>query len=108
MKYIKPFNESSSDFDINFALTKIKEEWSKEKIDGIYQEEWKNWVDDNWDDSEYDSDREWYDEHNNGEAEDIVLDNLIDWFLTKYNKTVSDVDRDELVSLLKKEYKLGE
>jgi hypothetical protein len=97
------FNESN-DLDINFIVSKIMEEWSKEKVGEMIEGEWENWVDDDWEDSEFDSNREWYDEHNNGEAQEVVFDMLIDWFQKEFNKNLDDSQIEKIHKILKKEY----
>ena len=62
MRFLKLFNESKG-LDINFIVSKIKEEWSDQKVKNMIEREWENWVDDDWEESEFDSNKEWYDEH---------------------------------------------
>lgn len=105
MRFLRLFNESK-DLDINFIVSKIKEEWSAQKVKDMIEEEWENWVDDDWEESEFDSNREWYDEHNNGEAEEVVFDHLIEWFKKKFGKKLDDLQIKEIQKILKKEYEV--
>lgn len=103
MRFLRPFNESK-DLDINSIVSKIKEEWSAQKVRDMIERERENWIDDDWEESEFDSNKEWYDEHNNGEAEEVVFDHLIGWFEKKFGKKLDDSRIEEIRKILKKEY----
>ncbi len=105
MRFLRPFHESK-DININFIVSKIKEEWSDQKVKNMIEREWENWVDDDWEESEFDSNKEWYDEHNNGEAEEVVFDHLIGWFEKKFGKKLDDSQIKEIQKILKKEYEV--
>lgn len=105
MRFLRPFNESK-DLDINSIVSKIKEEWSTQKVRDMIEREWENWIDDDWEESEFDSNKEWYDEHNNGEAEEVVFDHLIGWFEKKFDKKLDDSRIKEIQKILKKEYEV--
>ena len=67
-KFIKKFNENvETEFDLDLAITKIKEQFSDEEVISNYDEEILNWVEEDWAD-DYDSEYDWYIDHNNGEA----------------------------------------
>jgi len=104
MRHIKFYNESNTEFNLDFAISKIREEFSEDRVVKMFDDEWPNWVDDNWDESEYDSDLEWYQEHNNEEAQDVVYEEIISWFCKKFNKIISDKDRELLYNAIKNEY----
>lgn len=103
MRFLRPFHESK-DLDTNFIVSKIKEEWSAQKVKEMLEKEWENWVDDGWEDSEFDSNKEWYDEYNNGEAEEVVFGHLIDWYQKKFGVKLDDSEVDRVLEILKKEY----
>ncbi len=105
MKYLKTY-ESSSEFSIEFAMSKINEEFPEDRVVQMYDDEWQNWIDDTWEDEGYDSDYDWYVEHNNGEAQDVVYEEIISWFCHKYDKVLLDKDRSSLYNKLKDEYNL--
>jgi hypothetical protein len=81
MKYLKHFE--SIEFDIDFAISKIKEQFSDDTICNMLDEEILEWVDSDWIE-EYESEHDWYVDHNNREAEDIVIEQIITWYENKY------------------------
>lgn len=104
MKYLRKYNESSeSEFDINFAISKIKEHFPENEVTGMYDNEILEWVDDDWEDN-YESEYDWYIDHNNGEAQDVVIGQLIDWFKKEYKKDINMEEYSELFDNIKKEY----
>lgn len=106
MKYLKKFNENSeSDFDLEFAMSKIKENYPEEKVAQMFDSELLEWVDEDWRDN-YDSEYDWYVEHNNGEAQDVIIEQIIDWYKKKYNKSLSDNDYSQLFDKIKSHYSL--
>jgi hypothetical protein len=80
--------------DIDFIMTKIKEKFPKEDVDKMLSNEIIEWIPDG-------KDEDWYKENNNGEAEDVIIDDLIDWFEKNYNP-ITDVDK--VKESIKKEY----
>jgi broad-specificity NMP kinase len=106
MRYLKKFNENSeSDFDLEFAMSKIKEKYSEEKVAEMFDEEILEWVDSDWE-QEYESEYDWYVEHNNGEAQDVIIEQIIDWYKKEYNKSLSDNDYSQLFDKIKSHYSL--
>lgn len=101
MIHIKKFNESIQEFNLDFAISKIKENFSNDKVQEMFSEDWPNWVDD-----EYSDDLSWYMENSNGEAEEIVYDQIIDWFKKDSTSEISGKDETKLLDTLKKIYKL--
>lgn len=96
MKYVKKFgkfeNIISDDFD--FILAKISENFPKEDVDKMLSDEIIQWIPDG-------KDEEWYKENNNNEAEDVIIDDMIDWFEKNYSPIT---DLDKVKELIKKEY----
>ena len=85
MKFIKKFNENvESEFDLDLAITKIKEQFSDEEVISNYDEEILNWVEEDWAD-DYDSEYDWYIDHNNGEAQDVVVSDIISWYKGEFS-----------------------
>lgn len=103
MKYLKSFNESSN-LDIDFAISKIKEKWGVSDVKKMIDSEVENWVDDDWKTTGAASPRDWYDKHNGQEAEEIVLDTLTDWFCDEFKKDLSEDQISQIHKSLKKEY----
>lgn len=90
MKNIKTFEQYSSNFNLEDAMNKIKEEFSEEKVAEMFDEEILEWLDSDWEEDGYDSEYEWYVDHNNNEAQDVVYKQIIDWYKKKYNVELSD------------------
>ncbi len=127
MKYLKTFEDISDDknfnpvlgfdkddieqetsttkFDLDLAITKIKEEFSDDDVASRYDDEMMNWIDSDWED-DYDSEYDWYIDHNNGEAQDVVIEEMIKWYKKTYNKDMSDDDYSDLFDKIKSEYDL--
>jgi hypothetical protein len=128
MKYIKTFEDISDDenfnpvlgfddkddteqetstgqFDLDLAITRIKEEYSDNKVASRYDLEIMEWVDPDWEE-DYESEYDWYIDHNNGEAQDVVIGEMISWYKSTYDKDMSDDDYSELFDEIKSEYGL--
>ena len=107
MRYIKTFENKSetNKFDLNFAITKIKEEFSDNDVSLRYDNEILEWTEDDWED-DYESEYDWYMEHNNGEAQDVVIEEMINWYKKTHDKDLSLDDESELSDEIKSEYGL--
>ena len=128
MKYIKTFEDISDDekfnpvlgfddnqqeeetkghFDLDLAISRIKEEYSEDEVSARYDLEILEWVEPDWEeDGNYDSEYDWYIDHNNGEAQDVVIGEMINWYKRTYEKDISDEDYSELFDEIKSEYGL--
>lgn len=129
MKYIKTFEDISDEenfnpvlgfddneteqetstgkFDLDLAISRIKEEYSEDEVSARYDLEILEWVDPDWEeDGNYDSEYDWYIDHNNGEAQDVVIGEMINWYKRTYEKDISDEDYSELFDEIKSEYGL--
>ena len=126
MKYIKTFEDITDDenfnpvigfedkdekntdkFDLDLAITRVKEEFSDDEVAARYDDEVMNWIDSDWEeDGDYDSEYDWYIDHNNGEAQDVVIEEMIKWYKNTYDKDMSDDDYSELFDEIKSEYGL--
>lgn len=89
MIYLKTYNESIEDID--HAVVKIKENFTKEKYNEILNKEKKEWSD------------EYTDTNSNGEAEEIVVHQMISWYKKEYK---SDIDDSKLENAIKIEYNI--
>ena len=106
MNFIKKFNENvESEFDLDLAITKIKEQFSDEEVISNYDEEILNWVEEDWAD-DYDSEYDWYIDHNNGEAQDVVVSDIISWYKGEFSKELSLDEYSDLYDAIKSEYGL--
>lgn len=107
MKYVNKFNKyiKESTSNIDFALSKIKEHFSEEDVMDKFDNEILEWVDGDWSD-DYESEYDWYIDHNNEEAQDVVISELISWYEKEYKKQVSPEEHVELYTDLKDYYNL--
>lgn len=96
MKYLKKYNESQDQQDPEFAITKIKEEYSQDKVQNMLDKEIKQWIPD-------EEDPDFYSTSGNGEAEDVIINQMIGWFDKKYY-SLSDENFEKVKELLIKEY----
>lgn len=90
MIYLKRYNESVEDID--HAVVKIKENFTKEKYNEILDKEKKEWSD------------EYTDTNSNGEAEEIIVHQMISWYKKEYKKP--DIDESKLESAIKIAYNI--
>lgn len=96
-------DELESSFDLQFAMGKIKENFDETKSCEMFDEEVLDWVDSDWED-EYDSEYDWYIDHNNGEAQDSVITQIINWYQKEFNKNLNMDEHSELFDAIKSEY----
>lgn len=99
MNHIMKFNESNQELDLSFAISKIKTEFSKKRVIDMFNDEWPNWVDE--EDSE---DLNSYLKNSNGEAEEIVYSQIIDWYKNMFNRDLSEENENHLIDYLKEIY----
>lgn len=108
-KYLKKF-ESFDEFDIDFAMAKIKHHFSDYDVKNMVDDEIDNWVDDsnltekNRNGHEYETKREWYDDHGKGAAEEVVADEISDWYEREFKKELTDDQKKELTKKLLSTY----
>lgn len=96
MKYLKKYNESQDRQDPEFVITKIKEEYSQDKVQNMLDKEIKQWIPD-------EEDPDFYSTSGNGEAEDVIINQMIGWFDKKYY-SLSDENFEKVKQLILKEY----
>jgi hypothetical protein len=96
MKYLKKYNENQEQQDPEFAIAKIKEEYSQDKVENMLEKEIKQWISD-------EEDPDFYSTSGNGEAEDVIINQMIGWFDKKYY-SLSDENFEKVKELLLKEY----
>lgn len=95
--------ENIETFDLQFAMAKIKEKYDEDEVIRWFDEEVLEWVDSDWED-EYESEYDWYVDHNNGEAQDSVINQIISWYKKEYNKRLNIDEHSELFNAIKSEY----
>ncbi len=96
MKYLKKYNENIEQQDPIFAIAKIKEQYSKDKIQKMLEEETKQWTPD-------EKDPDFYSTSGNGEAEDVIINQMIGWF-DKNHYALSEENFEKVKELVLKEY----
>ncbi len=83
MKYLRNYNEN---IDTDFAIVKIREHFSEEEVDSMVKKEISEWVDD----------EDFYTTNGNGEAEEVVIQEMINWFKREFSK---QIEEDEFAAL---------
>lgn len=96
MKYLKKYNENVEQQDPTFAITKIKEEYPVDAVKEMLEKEIKMWEPE-------ESDPDFYSTSGNGEAEDVIIDQMIGWFVKKYY-SLSDENFESVKKMILKEY----
>ncbi len=103
MKIVKTY-ENFMDFDPDFAIAKIKHFFSDYDVKNMVDDEIENWVEDEQIGDDYEGKVDWYYDNASGESEEVVIDQLIDWYEKEFNKELDDTQRDELYKRIVKEY----
>ncbi len=105
MKYLRRYNEDVSEleFDLDFSIAKIREHFPEDTVIDMFDNEVLEWVDSDWAD-ESESEYDWYMDHNNGEAQDVVIDTLLNWFTSEFKKKLNMDQHCELYDAIKEEY----
>jgi len=107
MRIVKTY-ENFREFDIDFIMAKIKHHYSDYDIKNLVDEEIEELVDDSslsnitlsskrLDKEEgYETKREWYDDHGNGEAEELATERLVDWYIDEFGEELTEEQKEEL------------
>lgn len=95
--------ENLETFELQFAMAKIKDHFDEDKVIEMFDDEVLEWVDSDWED-DYESEYDWYVYHNNGEAQDSVINQIINWYKKEFNKILSIDEHSELFDAIKSEY----
>ena len=96
MKYLKKYNENQEQQDPTFVITKIKEQYPVANVKDMLEKEIKMWEPE-------ESDPNFYSTSGNGEAEDVIINQMIGWFESKYSP-ISDDLFNEVYSKLQDVY----
>jgi len=96
MKYLKKYNENQEQQDPEFAIAKIKGRYPEDMVQEMLDKEVKQWIPD-------DKDPDFYSTSGNGEAEDVIINQMIGWFDKKYY-ALSDENFEKVKELVLKEY----
>jgi hypothetical protein len=95
MKYLRKYNENSI-FDIDFAIVKIREHFSEEEVASMVSKEISEWADD----------EDFYSSNGNGEAEEVVIQEMINWFKREFSKQIEESDFAVLEDEIKAVYQV--
>jgi hypothetical protein len=79
MKHLRKYNEN---IDTDFAIVKIREHFSEEEVASMVKKEISEWVDD----------EDFYSSNGNGEAEEVVIQEMINWFKREFSKQIEESD----------------
>lgn len=93
---IKKYNKfleskKETEFNLESAMAEIKKEYNKEKAALLFDDEVLEWIDEDWEeDGDYNDEYEWYIDHNNGEAQDVLYSSMANWYRDRHG--ISDAD----------------
>jgi hypothetical protein len=96
MKHLKKYNENVEQQDPEFAIAKIKGRYPEDMVQDMLNDEINQWKPD-------EEDPEFYSRTGNGEAEDVIINQMIGWFNKKYY-SLSDENFEKVKQLILKEY----
>ena len=96
MKYLKKYNENQEQQDPEFAIAKIKGRYPEDMVQDMLNDEINQWKPD-------EEEPEFYSTTGNGEAEDIIINQMIGWFDKKYY-ALSEENFEKVKQLIVKEY----
>jgi hypothetical protein len=88
-----------TDFDSDFAIAKIKHFYTAYDVKNMVDDEIENWVEDHQVGDEHEGKVDWYYDHgteSSGEAEEVIVDQLINWYEKEFDKELTEEQREEL------------
>lgn len=91
---------------IEGILDTVRAEYSSERVAEMLDEEILNWVDSEWEAEGYDSEYDWYSDYGNGEAEDVIILEIMRWWTIEHNGS-EELERDTyciITGRIKEEY----
>ena len=103
MKTIKTY-ENFMDFDPDFAIAKIKHFYSDYDVKNMVDDEIENWIEDDQIGDNYEGKVDWYYDNASGEAEEVVIGQLINWYEDEFKKELDEEQKDQLFKRIIKEY----
>jgi hypothetical protein len=109
MKLIKLYEafigkEVPTDFDVDFAVAKIKHFYSEYDVKNMVDDEIENWVEDDQIGDNYEDKVDWYYDNASGEAEEVVISQLINWYEDEFKKELTEEQKIQLYEIIIKEY----
>lgn len=76
----------------------IAENYPEEKVAEMYDEEILNWVDSDWnEDGDYESEYDWYKDHNSNEAEDEVIKTITSDIKKNIPNIAKEIDLEDII-----------
>jgi hypothetical protein len=78
--------KSPDGFDPNLAIAKIKHSYNDYDVKSLVDAEIKELIEDDQVGDNYEGKVDWYYDNGSGEAEEIVVDQLIDWYQREYKE----------------------
>jgi hypothetical protein len=109
MKIVKTYEnfigkKVPTDFDADFAVAKIKHFYSDYDVKNMVDDEIVNWVDEEQIGDKYEDAIDWYYSNGSGAVEEVVIDQLIDWYEKEFQKELTEEQRKQLSDRIIKEY----
>lgn len=80
----------------------IKVEYSEDIVNTRFDEELCEWVDEGWED-DFETEHDAYQEQGRGEAENVVIEEMIDWYERAHEKLGVNI-HFEIFNLIKEHY----
>lgn len=81
----------------------IKKEYSEDIVGTRFDEEVCEWVDDGWED-DFETELDAYGECGRGEAEGVVIDEMINWYERQYSVELDGDTSHQVHELIKEHY----
>lgn len=109
MKKVKTYEsfigkEVSDEFDADFAVAKINHFYSEYDVKNMIDDEIENWVEEEQIGDDYEGKVDWYYDNASGEAEEVVINQLIDWYEREFKKELSEEQIEDLSQRIIKSY----
>lgn len=96
--------EVPTEFDADFAMAKIKHFYSEYDVKNMIDDEIPNWVEEDQIGDKYEGPVDWYYDNGYGEVEEVVSDQLIDWYEIEFQKQLTEEQREDLSQRIIKSY----
>ncbi len=103
MRIVKTY-ENFMDFDPEFAMAKIKHFYTDYDVKNMVDDEIPNWVEEDQIGDNHEGAVDWYYDNGSGEAEEVVIDQLINWYESEFKKELTEEQREQLSQRIVKSY----
>lgn len=74
----------------------LQERYPTDVVDDLFDDEVLNWVDEDWEE-DYDSEYDWYVDHNNREAQEVVIIAIEKDIKEHFPNLSSDIELEEII-----------